>query len=673
MVAKPHMKQYRTTRLKHYALLIFLVQLFVSQSLHAQYDTGFQVLGLNIKASDIDKILQTADSLKKENRMDSAALLFEAAFTKSDLTSYTKGIIKSLIGKSFVAKEKNDYDASNSYLEQALKLCTISSNTLNFKSYLYSEIGANHAYRGMFEKAALYFEKGVYAARNAAYEDLPVETIYTNLAGVYTNAGMYDKAQLYIDKIAEQIRKKPNKQLDVYRLWLSASLMDMQNKEAEALRYIDTLIPIARSINDIPTLFTAYWKAGDIAIVKRDLANARFYLNQLRTISAQVEPVLRIREYKLAAQAARLAKDYKLSIKEYEKVLALATEIGSIYDKYSTHSGMAKTYAAMKDYQRAYEQEQWVKIYKDSLSTEEQSRNIAAVEARFQHAQKDKDLAEKDKVLAQKNLELYQKNASIKNKNVLVGASLLALLTLSAVFYFLFKNYRQKQAFKEEAMRLQLKEKELGAMQSMMDAEEQERTRIARDIHDGLMIKFSTVTMNLSALFDGDKSKEPYLEQLDKAISSLRNVAHNLMPDVLLDGGLSEALYYFCENINEEINFEISFSQVNELPRFEEKFELSVYRMVQELIQNVVKHAKADEALVQLSYNDGILNITVEDNGVGMQPEKGKTAGLGLKSIQNRIASLGGSMDISSDEASGTSVILEFVTPDAMLQKTGRQ
>lgn len=667
LVAKWNMKHYISTRLKHYALLIFLVQLFVIPALYAQYDTGFQMPGLYVKASAIDKILQTADSLKSEKRIDSAALLYEAAFTKSDFSNYTKGKIKALIGKAFIAKEQNNYEASNRYFEDALALCSKSTKTRHFKSYLYAEIGANLAYRGMLEKAALAFEKAVHAAGNVPYEELPITTIYTNLAGIYTNAGMYDKAQLYINKISEQIKIKPNKQSEVYRLWLSASLNDMQNKPNEALLYIDTLIPIARSINDIPTLFTAYWKAGDISVIKRDLSSARHYLDQLRTVSDNVEPILRIRVHKLAAQVARLAKDYTLSIKEYEKVLFFANQHGSLFDKYATHSGMAKTYAAMKDYKRAYEQEQWVKIYKDSMSTEEQSRNMAAIEARFQAAQKDKDLAEKDKVLAQKNLELYQKNTSLKNRNIMVGGSLLAILTLSAVFYFLFKNYRQKQAFKEEAMRLELKEKELGAMQLMMDAEEQERTRIARDIHDGLMIKFSTVTMNLSALFDGDHTKEPYLEQLDKAIASLRNVAHNLMPDVLLDGGLSEALYYFCENINEEINFEILFSQVNELPGFDPKFELSVYRMVQELIQNVVKHAKADEALVQVSYNDGILNITVEDNGTGIRSENGKASGMGLKSIQNRIASLGGSIEISSEPGSGTSVILEFVAPEIIL------
>lgn len=639
------------------------MHLFLYQYCVAQFDADFQVFDSNFRASSIDKILQAADSLKKENQVDSAALLYESAFAKSEFSSYVSGTIKSLIGKANIAKERGNYESANQYLEQALPLCTTQSKTLQFKSLLYSEIGANLAYRGIFEQAALSFEKAVHAAKIVPSEELPIGTIYTNIAGIYTNAKMYDKAQLYIDKLDAQIKEKPNAQLNVYRLWLLASLNNSLNKNDEALVYIDSLIPVAKSINDLSSLFTAYWKAGDISIIKKDVSKAQFYLAHLKGISEKVEPILRIRAYRLAAQTARLSGDYNQSIKEYERVLEFANQSGSLFDKLSTHSGMAKTYAAMKDFKRAYEQEQLVKIYKDSVNTEEQSRNIASVEARFQAAQKDKDLAEKDKALAQKSLEIFQKNAAIKNRNLVVGVAFLAIVALIFLFYFIFKNYRQKQVLKEEAMRLELKEKELGEVQLMMDAEEQERTRIARDIHDGLMIKFSTVTMNLSALFDGDKAKEPYLEQLDKAISSLRNVAHNLMPDVLLDGGLSEALFYFCENINEEINFEITFSQVNEIPRFEEKFELSVYRMVQELIQNVVKHAKANEAFVQLSFNDGILNVTVEDDGIGFVKSNEHNAGLGLKSIQNRIASIGGTVDISTDTDSGTSVMLEFVVP----------
>lgn len=153
------------------------------------------------------------------------------------------------------------------------------------------------------------------------------------------------------------------------------------------------------------------------------------------------------------------------------------------------------------------------------------------------------------------------------------------------------------------------------------------------------------------------------IEQFDEATNNLRRTAHNLMSDMLLEEGLPEALYYFCNTLRKNIPLEVVFHALGNAPRFEPQFELSVYRIVQELVQNVIKHAEATRLIVQLSYENRLLSLTVEDNGKGMQQNDLNTFnGFGIISIHARVASLNGRIETNSQQGTGTSVHLEFDT-----------
>src|SRR5690606_10066041 len=131
----------------------------------------------------------------------------------------------------------------------------------------------------------------------------------------------------------------------------------------------------------------------------------------------------------------------------------------------------------------------------------------------------------------------------------------------------------------------------------------------------------------------------PHIEQLNIATQSLRNVAHHLMPDMLLEGGLAEALQYFCKSLQPTLPFKLRYEQMDEIPRFDIQIEIAIYRIVQELVQNIIKHADATQALVQISYNDNCLGIEVEDNGKGMHDQITEN-GMGLKNIATRVRHL---------------------------------
>jgi signal transduction histidine kinase len=133
------------------------------------------------------------------------------------------------------------------------------------------------------------------------------------------------------------------------------------------------------------------------------------------------------------------------------------------------------------------------------------------------------------------------------------------------------------------------------------------------------------------------------------------------MPDMLLEEGLSEAIHYFCQSLQQSTGIEIEL-QLCPLPRINKEYELMLYRIIQELLQNAVKHSRANHILVQLNYRENLLSILVEDNGVGFDTRllQQYKNGMGINSIRTRVHSLDGHMDINSKEGVGTTVYIEF-------------
>ncbi len=205
----------------------------------------------------------------------------------------------------------------------------------------------------------------------------------------------------------------------------------------------------------------------------------------------------------------------------------------------------------------------------------------------------------------------------------------------------------------------------------MIKGEEKERTRMAREIHDGIMVQFSTIKMKMKSVPESYKNLDctAYLctdyyrqlvDQMEDATRDLRSTAHNLMPDMLLQGGLEDAVLYFCNSIKRDTSLEIEFQKHGVLPPLDKEYELSVYRIIQELLQNAIKHANASYILVQLAIlSDNLLTLTIEDNGKGFDTTK-DIKGMGLVSIKNRLRVMNGFIDINSREGHGTSIHIEF-------------
>jgi two-component system NarL family sensor kinase len=332
------------------------------------------------------------------------------------------------------------------------------------------------------------------------------------------------------------------------------------------------------------------------------------------------------------------------------------------------HEILAEAYQQTGNYKAAFEHQMAYADIKDSLMQKEKMQAISQMEMKYQVAEKTKALAEKDKQLIQNEISILKKDSSIRGKNFWIAgisAGFMLLLLAGIIFYNRIRHQRQLTAL-EAAQQLQL-----ASMQATLNGEENERRRLAQELHDGiggqlggLRLQIDTALMK-NKITDTNGDFANIVNRVNQTAADLRKTAHNLMPENLAQEGLTIAAETFCNSIAGSAAFQLQFTTVGITPRLAPHIELALYRMLQELLHNIIKHAQASQVLVQLAFAHPTLVLTVEDDGIGINtlaPNKQTGKGLGLQAMKSRLEAMGGKMDIFSEAGTGTSINIEICT-----------
>ncbi|MGB3468078.1 MAG: sensor histidine kinase, partial [Cyclobacteriaceae bacterium] len=214
-----------------------------------------------------------------------------------------------------------------------------------------------------------------------------------------------------------------------------------------------------------------------------------------------------------------------------------------------------------------------------------------------------------------------------------------------------------------------MRDVELQRMDAMHTAQEKEQNRIAKELHDKLGATLSTVKLYFESMeehltFLKEKNRERYgkaIEMLNDACEDVRSIAYKMGSEILNRFGLGAALENLHQNINSLLPLEVSITHHGlDEERLDYKYEINIFRIIQELINNASKHADATEITAQLIRKEGNLNLIVEDNGKGFNPEETGETGLGLSSIKARVEVLKGDLRIDSGMGSGSTFIIDI-------------
>jgi two-component system NarL family sensor kinase len=308
------------------------------------------------------------------------------------------------------------------------------------------------------------------------------------------------------------------------------------------------------------------------------------------------------------------------------------------------------------------------KQYKKALITNQLLQNIQdsitglAESALIYKA--DLEESQKDKLV----LEKY----SMRLNGLLIITGLVFIAILLA--FYAFFNKRKKEIAWQETDNL-IREQELNMAYARLEGRNHERERVARDLHDGLGGMLATVKLQFAPIEQKlEKNQIESMEQFNKAFALLdascdevRRISHNLVSSSLKDYGLKFIVEELADHIRDSKQIAINVDTYGMEERLDEFLEIKIYRVVQELMSNILKHAKAEQVDIQLNQFDDVINVVVEDNGVGFNVTtiKSRKRGIGLENIDKRIQALDGKWNIDSVIGRGTTVIIDIPVKDS--------
>ena len=248
------------------------------------------------------------------------------------------------------------------------------------------------------------------------------------------------------------------------------------------------------------------------------------------------------------------------------------------------------------------------------------------------------------------------------------------ILAICCIIYLIYMGFKSRiKKVKLDALQQQKiidleKDKQLVTAEAMLKGQDDERSRIAKDLHDGLggllsgvKISFSNLKEIIGLNYEHSKLFDKPITQLDNTIAELRKVAHNLMPEALVKFGLHNAIQDFCQSLQQHNTCAIKYQQLGTQRELGNIANVNLYRVIQELLNNAVKYAKANQILVQITFTENKVLITVEDDGKGFDLDTLKQAtGIGITNIIHRVNYLNGTLDINSKPTEGTSFNIEL-------------
>ncbi|MEZ4850808.1 MAG: sensor histidine kinase [Bacteroidia bacterium] len=321
---------------------------------------------------------------------------------------------------------------------------------------------------------------------------------------------------------------------------------------------------------------------------------------------------------------------------------------------------LAEHYEKTGNIREAFSYQKRANSLKDSTFNRDYIQKLNQLYVAFETEQTKGELLEEkvktgelEKAKADSDLKIAQRN------NWLIAAlGGILVLVLGGGFFF----YSNKQQEKARIAEVKIEEQQKG-LKAIIYAQEEERKRIAKDLHDGIVQQLGGLKLGLQKVFSQEENPEArkMMALLDDSTQELRELSHQMMPHALSELGLIPAIEDMLDKSlgHSEMIYQFETFGISDQQRFEESVEISLYRIVQELINNVIKHSGASRVHIQLMKTGPNLTLIVEDNGQGFQPKSMKT-GIGLMNISSRLETIDGKVNFEPSPEGGTLAIVKI-------------
>ena len=584
----------------------------------------------------------------------------------------------------------SSYDTSLHYANSALQL----AQYLEFKhgiAQAYNSMGAIYWYQGDYPKALDYYSNGLKMEEEIGNKN-GVAKNFGNIGNVYLTQGDYSKALDYYFKalkIGEELGDKNRIAIQLGNIGMV--YMD-QADYPKALDYFLKALKFGKEVGDkkrelivlgnIGTVYGnqgSYSKALDYYFealkMTEELGNKKLQANSLSDIGSlyykqkiyakaldytlkalKMDEVIG-EKYGIANSSINIGNIYKdkLSYTEagewLQRGLLLSKDIGAKELEMESYKGLSETFEKAGDYKNAYKYRQFYSQIKDSIFNLESNKHIAELQTKYETTQKDNRIKILEKQSIINNLEIKEQNLNIQKRNYLLIAVLLLFLMLAAGIYFWFSRQRLKNQMVKEKI--------------IKETEENERLRMAKDIHDDLGSGLSKINFLSEIVYQKSEqfpeirnNSESIKETTRKIIENMHDLIWTLNPENTTLANLIARMREYAADYLEDFPIELKSSFPDNIPPtfITKESHRGLFMVVKESLNNISKHSKATEVFFNVTLASETLLLVIQDNGIGFNTETA-SKGNGLRNMQSRITALGGLFDLTSNNSAKNTLI----------------
>ncbi|WP_423148352.1 tetratricopeptide repeat-containing sensor histidine kinase [Rubrolithibacter danxiaensis] len=563
------------------------------------------------------------------------------------LSNYQLGLYYNLQGK---------YDSLKAYGDSCLQLAEKEKLTEAdaYGNHLY---GTYYWQTGMFDKAIKSHLKAL-KIREILKDSVGIGASLASLSGVYFSNNQLDKAEQFVKKALVIAGRINDDRLHLRCLHTLANIYGISGQYDKALATDRTALKICAKTNNLRGFSEIYSNMALCYFYTGNLDASLSYHYKVLDIDRFFKDDKQIGDtYLNLALVYRKKKDFVRAKLLLQKAIALFKKTEYKYGLKDAYLSLSDAYKETGDYQHAYLNYLAYTKVSNQISNEDNEKHIAMLNVQYETEQREQKIRNLSQQSTIQQLQLKQRTVWLMS----VIGLLVAVISIAWLVYTRRK-LKEKALLQEEINRQQ----HIKA-QAVLDAEEQERQRIATELHDGVGQVMSASIMNLNMLFQKIALTEQEealasssLTLLSEGYDELRAISHQMVPNSLVKKGLQSAISDMLRKIDRSL-LKTSFDASGVEKVLDVKIETALYRIIQEAVNNVLKHAAASKLYIQLIKDNEGISLTIEDNGKGFDTAGSAfQSGMGLKNIRSRVEFLRGTIDIESGIDRGTLLVINL-------------
>ncbi|MCC6373078.1 MAG: tetratricopeptide repeat protein [Bacteroidia bacterium] len=587
---------------------------------------------------------------KAKGLYDSSLIYYTKSLLIRKSLRDTIGILSSLRNVMSIYKLKGNYDSALQNGLAAIELTKTKPNDNKIKI----EKG-----RIQYNLSAIYLKRGNYRA--AIQQALEAKSIFSNngmdedyasvlmtIGNIYEQQMNYTNALFYFNETA-RIHKKSGNQKELAKAYncIGNIYYSTYNNDS-ALYYYKQGLSIRFKNGFEDDLSGSLYNIGNIYVTINNYDSALFYFKSSLNIAVKSGKTEALYEaHEAIAEILILKKYYREALSHLQQAFSLSSSSKALPEKLILLKQLSNVYKAIGKKDSAF-------IYSDEYSQLNDSLNEVLRKS-----------IELEGTIKSKELELNlseEKNRSQMYIIIGMTAAIVLMVIILLLIYHVSKSGRNMRKLQDI-----IKEQELIALDAMLEGQESERKRLSRELHDTIgsilaatKFAFKSMENSLEKLMTENNAQYQNINgMLDEAMETVRKISHDMASGIIMEKGIEGALSQLCKRLEVSGKLKISLIIFGFDDKVDPVVELELYRVVQELLTNILKHAQAQNVSIQLTKSQSNINLMVEDDGTGFNPTNTKKAGIGLKNIDERLKKLNGKWNIDSGKGRGTTVIVD--------------